>query len=76
MAEPPPPYRIGFLSVVLQTDTQDTQVQSMLHQKVIEALESTGEWPSRIRIVTGHRQVTGPMTRWFVEYETGPRSLG
>lgn len=67
-----PPFRIGCLSVLLPADTSETQVRSMLRQKVIEALESTSEWPSRITIVTSQRQVSGSMTRWFVEYETGP----
>jgi hypothetical protein len=67
-----PPFRIGYLSVLLPADTPETQVRSMLRQKVIEALESTSEWPSRITIVTSQRQVSGSMTRWFVEYETGP----
>jgi hypothetical protein len=67
-----PPFRIGYLSVLLPADTSGTQVRSMLRQKVIEAFESTSEWPSRITIVTSQRQVSGSMTRWFVEYETGP----
>ena len=67
-----PPFRIGYLSVLLPADTSETHVRSMLRQKVIEAFESTSEWPSRITIVTSQRQVSGSMTRWFVEYETGP----
>jgi hypothetical protein len=67
-----PPFPIGYLSVLLPADTSETQVRSMLRQKVIEAFESTSEWPSRITIVTSQRQVSGSMTRWFVEYETGP----
>jgi len=66
------PFRIGYLSVLLPADTSQKRVRSMLRQKVIEALEATGEWPSRITIVTNTRQVSGSMTRWFVEYETGP----
>ncbi|MBV8347130.1 MAG: hypothetical protein JOZ49_06210, partial [Mycolicibacterium sp.] len=67
-----PPFRIGYLSVLLPADTSQTRVRSMLRQKVIEALEATGEWRSRITIVTSQRQVSGSMTRWLVEYETGP----
>jgi len=67
-----PPFRIGYLSVLLPADTSQKRVRSMLRQKVIEALEATGEWPSRITIVTSTRQVSGSMTRWFIEYETGP----
>ena len=67
-----PPFRIGYLSVLLPADTSQKRVRSMLRQKVIEALEATSEWPSRITIVTNTRQVSGSMTRWFVEYETGP----
>jgi len=66
------PFRIGYLSVLLPADTSQTRVRSMLRQKVIEALEAAGEWPSRITIVTSTRQVSGSMTRWLVEYETGP----
>jgi hypothetical protein len=67
-----PPFSIGYLSVLLPADTSETQVRSMLRQKVIEALQPTGEWPSRMTVVTSQRQVSGSMTRWFVEYETGP----
>ena len=35
-----PPFRIGYLSVLLPADTPETQVRSMLRQKVIEAFDA------------------------------------
>jgi hypothetical protein len=38
---------------------------------VVDALAATGEWPIRVKIVSG-QPGKGAMKRWFVEYETGP----
>jgi hypothetical protein len=58
------------MSVLLPSSTDDDE--PIIREMVIDALAATGEWPVRLNIVTSKRVDDGSMTRWFVEYETGP----
>jgi hypothetical protein len=66
----PPPLRTGRLSVLLPASTPEHRIRSMVRQVVVDGLAATGEWPTRVKIVSS--QPTGAsVKRWFVEYETG-----
>jgi hypothetical protein len=66
--------RIGYLSLTLPQNTSADRVPALLRQLVVDALVGSGESLSRLEIVTCERSQMKPMKRWFVEYETGPRS--
>jgi hypothetical protein len=50
----------------------DSRVRPLVRQLVVDALAATGEWPISVRIVSSQGVSSGPMKRWFVEYETDP----
>ena len=68
----PPGFRTGHLSVLLPASTPEHKLRSLVRRMVVDALAATGEWPIRVKIVSG-QPGKGAMKRWFVEYETGPR---
>jgi hypothetical protein len=67
--------RVGDMSVLLPSSTPEHKVRPLVRRRVINALAATGEWPTRIRVVTGQRLNDGSMKRWFVKYQTGPHGL-
>lgn len=67
-----PAFRTGYLSVLLPVSTPEHMLRSLVRRMVVDALAATGEWPTRVKIVSSQRANDGPMKRWFVEYETGP----
>jgi hypothetical protein len=68
----PPTFRTGYLSVLLPVSTPEHKLRSSVRRMVVDALGATGEWPIRVKIVSGQPD-KGAMKRWFVEYETGPQ---
>jgi hypothetical protein len=73
MAEPPA-FRTGHLSLLLPASTLEHKLRSLVRKMVTEALAATGEWPTRVRIVSS-QSAEDSMKRWFVEYETGPHGV-
>ena len=67
-----PPFRTGYMSLLLPFGTGEQELRRIIRERVIHALAATGEWPVRMEVVTSRRSDDGQMTRWFVEYETGP----
>jgi hypothetical protein len=67
----PPAFRTGYLSVFLPANTPEHKLRSLVRRMVGDALAATGEWPIRVKIVSG-QPGKDAMKRWFVEYETGP----
>ncbi len=66
-----PAFRTGCLSVLLPISTPEHKLRSLVRRIVVDALAAAGEWPIRVKIVSG-QPGEGVMKRWFVEYETGP----
>ena len=71
-----PPFRTGYMSVLLPAETGEGEVRRVIRESVIRALAATDEWPIRIDVVTSQRSDDAHTKRWFVEYETGPHGRG